>query len=324
MLSRVAGNFFVKNITMKRIKKIAKRFVSGLLILVILLVVLISMRQNLKFEAPYPDVRASSDSNVINRGRHIVFSQAHCADCHSKQNADSLLELGIEPALSGGRLFDVGIAKIYTPNLTSDSVYGLGRRTDGEIARVIRYGVHANGNAVLNFMGFANMSDDDLTAVVSYLRTQKPVHEPVPSPEYSMMGKTVKAFLIKPVGPSHAVEKYIKPDSSIAYGEYIVTSTTNCAGCHTKRDLSGKFTGPLMAGGNNVEGLISPNLTPDSSSRIFGWSEQTFIERMRLGKINPVSPMPWNSFKRMTDLELKAIYRYLKSIPAAKTPAVDE
>lgn len=309
---------------MKRIKKIAKRTVLVLGALIIILVLLVSMRQNLKFDAPYPDIHASSDSTVINKGRHIIFSQAHCADCHSKQNADSLLALGIEPSLSGGKLFDLGIAKIYTPNLTPDKNYGIGRRTDGEIARVIRYGVHANGNAVLNFMEFAEMSDDDLTAVVSYLRAQKPVANPVPAAEYSMMGKTIKAFLIKPVGPAHEVQKFAKPDSSIAYGKYLVMSTTNCAGCHTKRDMAGKYIGPWMAGGNNVEGLITPNLTPDSSSRIFGWSEQTFINRIRLGKLRPESVMPWNSFKQMTDVELKAIYRYLQSIPAAKTPPTDE
>ncbi|HLL43029.1 MAG TPA: hypothetical protein VK369_07805 [Segetibacter sp.] len=31
------------------------------------------------------------------------------------------------------------------------------------------------------------------------------------------------------------------------------------------------------------------------------------------------SEMPWNSYKRMTDNELKAIYKYLKTLKAAKT-----
>ena len=307
---------------MKRLVKIAKWFGIILLAVVLVLGATIALRQNLKFEAPYPKITASADPIVIERGKHIIFSQAHCADCHSTENSDSLLALGKEPSLSGGRLFDVGIAKIYTPNLTSDKNYGLGRRTDAEIARVLRYGVHANGNAVVEFMGFHDLSDADLTSVVSYLRTQKPVAKIIPKAEYSLLGKIIKAFLIIPHGPSRPVEKYVKPDSTAAYGEYIVTSTTNCAGCHTQRDMAGKLTGPLMAGGNDIEGLISPNLTPDSSSRIFGWSEALFINRFRMGKLNPKSEMPWNSFKNMTDLELKAIYRYLRTVPAAKMPEV--
>jgi mono/diheme cytochrome c family protein len=307
---------------MKRFFKILKWFGIVLLTLVVALSATIALRQNLKYEAPYPNIHASNDSIVIERGKHIIFSQAHCADCHSTQNADSLLALGKEPSLSGGRLFDVGIARIYTPNLTSDKNFGLGRRSDAEIARVLRYGVHANGNAVIEFMEFHDMSDADLTAVVSYLRTQKPVANKIPKIEYSLVGNAIRAFLIKPHGPARPVQKYVKPDSTAAYGEYIVRSTSNCAGCHTQRDLAGELTGPLMAGGNDVEGLISPNLTPDSSSRIFGWTEEIFVNRFRRGKLNPKSVMPWNSFKNMSDLELKAIYRYLQTVPAGKMPEV--
>lgn len=305
---------------MRKFKKIAKWFVIVVLVLVVILGTTIGMRQDLKFEAPYPKVKASADSSIIARGKHIVYSQAHCADCHSTQNVDSLLTLGIEPTLSGGKLFDIDIAKIYTPNITPDTVHGIGKRTDEEIARVIRYGVHANGNAVLNFMGFHDMSDDDLTAVVSYLRTLKPVANEVQKSEYGPVGKAIKAFMIKPVGPRGPVQQSVKPDSSAAYGEYLVMSTTNCAGCHTKSDLGGNLIGPLMAGGNNIEGLITPNLTPHSSSRIYGWTEEQFVDRFRQKKRIAESPMPWNSFKMMTDLELKAIYRYLKTVPAAEMP----
>jgi mono/diheme cytochrome c family protein len=306
---------------MKRFKKIAKWFVITVLLLVVILSATIAMRQNLKFDAPYPDIHASADTAIINRGKHIVYSQAHCADCHSTENVDSLLQLGIEPSLSGGRLFDIDIAKIYTPNLTNDFLYGIGRRTDEELARVIRYGVHANGTAVLNFMGFHDMSDDDLTAVISYLRTQKPVAKANIENEYNVIGKAVKAFMIRPVGPRLPIQKSMTPDSTAAYGEYLVTSTTNCAGCHTKSDLAGNFNGPLMAGGNDIDGFMTPNLTPHSSSRIFGWTEQAFIDRFRMEKRIPQSPMPWNSFKRMSDMELKAIYRFLQTLPPAEMPA---
>ena len=308
---------------MKKLKKIAKWFVISLLILLVILSTTIGMRQDLKFDAPYPNVHASTDSNIINRGKHIVFSQAHCASCHSPQNVDSLLEAGIEPDLNGGRLLDIGIAKIYTPNITSDKTYGIGKRTDGEIARVIRYGVHANGNAVLNFMGFHDMSDDDLTAVVSYLRTTKPVATPNTPHEFNLVGKAIKAFMVRPVGPGLPIRKSVTPDSSAAYGEYLVTSTSNCMGCHTQRNLAGDYSGPTMAGGNDIEGFITPNLTPHPDGRIYGWTEEQFVDRFRQKKKIKESPMPWNNFKLMTDPELKAIYKYLQLLPPAKMPKVE-
>lgn len=308
---------------MKKLKRILKGSAIAILVAVIVFLSAVFLRQDLHFDAPYPNIRHSTDTAVINRGRHIVFSQAHCQDCHSKQNADSLFDLGQEAAFSGGRLLDLGIAKIYTPNITGDSLYGIGRFSDAEIARAIRYGVHPKGEAMLGFMGYQNMSDEDLTAVISYLRTQKPVHEKPPSHEYTFMGKVVKAFLVKPIGPKGPAPKQVIPDSTSEYGKYLVYNTTHCASCHTKRDLAGNFTGPAMAGGNNIEGMWSVNLTPDSSSRIFGWSQDMFISRLRQGRLNPKSPMPWNSFKRMTDVELKAIYKYLQTVPAAKTPTVE-
>jgi hypothetical protein len=51
-------------------------------------------------------------------------------------------------------------------------------------------------------MPFHNTSDEDLTAIISYLRAQKPVKNRVPDHELNTMGKVVKAFLIKPVGPT--------------------------------------------------------------------------------------------------------------------------
>jgi mono/diheme cytochrome c family protein len=212
------------------------------------------------------------------------------------------------------------IAKIYTKNITPDSATGIGRFSDPEIARALRYGVHPEGTAIFDFMPFHNMSDDDLTAVISFLRSQKPVVNKIPDNTYTVMGRVVKAFLIKPVGPSGDVPESVTPDTTANYGKYLAMSVANCSGCHTKRDLmTGAFTGEYFAGGMEIDGFITPNLTPDPDGRIYNWSKKNFIDRFRMGKLIPKSPMPWNSFKRMNDDELTAIYNYLKSLKPVKT-----
>jgi len=149
----------------------------------------------------------------------------------------------------------------------------------------------------------------------------------VPEDEYNMMGKLVKAFLIKPVGPSGEIVKYVQPDTTAAYGKYLVMNVANCSGCHTQRGMAGEITGELLAGGGPMEEkglppLTPPNLTPDSSSRIFGWGQQNFIKRFRMGKLIKHSHMPWNSYKKMTDQELIAIYNFLQSVKPAKTAVI--
>jgi mono/diheme cytochrome c family protein len=196
--------------------------------------------------------------------------------------------------------------------------------TDGEIARVLRYSVHKNGEAVLPFMPYQNMTDEDLTAVISYLRSLKPVRNPIPDHEYNVMGNVIKAFMMKPTGPTEAVQKTIPRDTTAAYGKHLVMTIANCNECHTKRDGVGRYIGEPLAGGIEFkeEGkptLITPNLTPDSSSRIFGWSQDDFVKRFRLGRVIPYSHMPWESFGRMKDDELKAIYKYLKTLKPVRT-----
>lgn len=304
------------------IKKILKWTGIILLMLIAGVTITTASRQHLKYEAPYPDIHASKDTAVIAHGKHLVFSIAHCADCHSLVNADSMLQAGQEPPLSGGYAFKMPLGTIYSKNITPDKETGIGNRTDAELARVIRYGVHANGEAVYEFMSFHDMSDEDLTAVISYLRSTKPVRNKVPENTLNVMGNIVKAYMVKPVGPSGELPVALTADTTAAYGKYLVFNVGNCIGCHSKRDLSGKFDGPYLAGGGPMNGLIPPNLTNDSTGRIFTWSQQQFIERFRKGKLIPQSEMPWNSFKYMTDTELKAIYNFLKTVPGVKTTEV--
>ncbi|HVW60878.1 MAG TPA: cytochrome c [Puia sp.] len=307
---------------MKRILKIAKW--TGLILLTLFtgLSLTIASRQNLHYDAPYPDIHASTDSAVIARGKHLVYSSAHCIDCHQRANADSLIALGQEVPLSGGVLFDLPVGKIYSKNITPDKETGIGRYTDVEIARALRYGVHPDGTVVYDFMPFHNTSDEDLTAMISYLRAQRPVHNAVPDHQLNLMGNAVKAFLVKPTGPVGEVPRSVSPDTTAVYGRYIAMHLAECNGCHTKRDMAGAVIGEPFGGGNNIEGFITPNLTPDPTGRIYKWTKRDFISRFRKGKLIPGSPMPWRSFGRMTDEELTALYNFLKSLkPVHDAPA---
>jgi len=299
---------------MKRIKKIAKWTGLILFLLITGLSLTIASRQNLHYDAPYPNIHASTDSTVIARGKHLVYSSAHCIDCHHKGNPDSLIALGQEVPLSGGFVFDLPFGKIYSKNITSDKETGIGKYTDAEIARALRYGVHPDGTVVFDFMPFHNTSDEDLTAIISFLRTQHPVHNPVPDHQPNLMGNIVKAFLVKPAGPVGEVPKTVPPDTTAAYGRYIALHLAECNGCHTRRDMTGAFVGEPFAGGNNIEGFMTPNLTPDPSGRIYKWTKQDFINRFHKGRLIPGTPMPWNSFRRMTDDELTALYNFLKTL----------
>jgi len=149
----------------------------------------------------------------------------------------------------------------------------------------------------------------------------------VPSNHFSFLGKAVRAFLIKPVGPDGEVAKSVKPDTTAEYGKYLAHYIANCRGCHTNRSLmTGAYTGPAFAGGLKFESdtekgayTITPNLTPDKETgRIAGWTQELFINRFRQKKLISISGMPWDQFRNMSDNALKAIYNYLMSLDPIK------
>ncbi|PYO88039.1 MAG: cytochrome C, partial [Gemmatimonadetes bacterium] len=157
-----------------------------------------------------------------------------------------------------------------------------------------------------------------------FLRSQPPVRNPVPDHDLNLMGKAVMAFAIKPVGPSGTPPAESPPAGpTLERGAYLVTAVANCAGCHTQRSMvTGAYTGPRLAGGSPMEAadnahtkLVPPDITANpGTGRAAVWTEDEFVARFRAGVRIPGSPMPWQAFRRITDADVRAIYRYLQSI----------
>ncbi|MBZ0089380.1 MAG: c-type cytochrome [Thermoanaerobaculia bacterium] len=66
---------------------------------------------------------------------------------------------------------------------------------------------------------------------------------------------------------------------------------------------------------------FTANLTPDPETGLGKWTEQDFVDTMRSGRHQGrgrqlLPPMPWQSLNGLTDQDLKAVFAYLKSIPA--------
>jgi len=313
--------------------------VVGSLLLIIILggAAFVAARQHLEFDAPYPSVTASSDAAVVERGRYIVRDLAPCAACHGDPSRRSASASGDDVPLSGGFVFDIPPGKFYTRNLTPDPETGLGNVPDSAIARALRYGVGHDGRALLPFMEMQGLADDDLTAVVSYLRTQSPVRNPVPPHHFTTIGKVVKAtVLANPVGPSATPPTRAPRGASVETGRYLVESVSLCWSCHTQRSqMTGALTGPRFGGTTGFteaddpgHSWSPPNITSDpATGRLGRMSEDQFVARFRQGRVLPGSPMPWQAFARMADEDLRAIYQYLKSVPPVKNdvgpPVVD-
>jgi len=287
------------------------------------LAVVVATRQHLTFDAPYPDVSASADTTVIARGRYVVRDLANCANCHGDQSRKATIAESRDVPLSGGFVFDIPPGKFYARNITPDSLSGLGAVSDGAVARALRYGVGHDGRALLPFMEMQGLSDEDLVAVVSYLRSQAPVRNVVPMHTYSLLGKVVRATVLsKPVGPRETPPVATPHGATVENGRYLVESVALCGACHTQRNMmTGAFTGPHLGGATGFEkdstghSWSPPNITADPTTGRAGMmNEDGFVARFRAGRIFAHSPMPWEGFRNLSDDDVRAIYRYLKTV----------
>lgn len=280
-------------------------------------------REHREWKVPLPALHASDDSVAIERGRYLVNGPGHCADCHAPPEWRSRVEMGEEAPLSGGHGLRIFLGRMRYPNITPDSESGIGRVSDGELARFFRYGVNRFGEVGLPFMDYADLSDSDLGAIMSYLRHVPAVRHSVPASRYNLLGKITKAYFLEPFETRPEPVEAPARGRTAEYGGYLANSVSSCASCHTARNMNtGEYTGPRFAGGmvfhkqgDASQAAVSPNLTPDAETgAIAAWDEEAFIRRFRIGNPREWSPMPWGPFSRMTDDDLGAIFLYLSSL----------
>ncbi|HWW86402.1 MAG TPA: hypothetical protein VNZ26_22565 [Vicinamibacterales bacterium] len=288
------------------------------------------------YDAPLPNVRASTDPAVIAAGEYLVYGPAHCVHCHSASFTDYVkLGEGVKPPLVGGTRFGFGpVAVIYSKNLTPDDETGIGRYTDGQLARMLRSGVRPNGRVGLGMGPFDKISDSDVVAIVSFLRSQSPVRRRVPEDEWFVFGKVLRSTLLRPRTNTHPPVEAPPPAVTRERGEYLARSVSDCPGCHTNRRpptfaiIGAEFSGGLELeaekGSGDASGTFyrTPNLTPAKESALDKFPDRdTFVARfLHGGRKYPGSPMPWESFSRMTTEDLGALYEFLHSLAPQPGP----
>lgn len=271
-----------------------------------------------RFEIAAPEIRASSDPAVIAQGAYLVHAVAYCSDCHAPKGTTEA-----EPALAGGDVISTPFGDFWPPNVTPDST-GIAAWSDDELARVIRHAVDRDGH-VSPFMKVAlgPMSDADLTAIVSYLRTTAPVEQVSPASAPNLVGEALATFAFAPA--YREIPPYVaaSEEPSVARGRYLAEGPAGCYGCHTDTDLFDDLA-PLNApfsGGRPHElatdppmEVVPPNLTPDPTGVLGRWDEPGFVARFRQGTAYPDSIMPWRNYAQLTDADLRSLYRFLSSL----------
>jgi len=208
-------------------------------VLAIGLSVYVAMYWDRTWDVPEPDLHASTDPAVIARGEYIVYGPAHCIVCHSGsvEQFQRFVDDGTPPTLSGGYPLPMGpLGTLYPKNLTPDRDTGIARYTDPQLARMLRHGVRADGQASIPLMmPFSEMSDGDVVAVISFLRSLPAVRHEVPQNHWTTFGKVMRTFVAaaRPKVDGHPPKDSPPQEATVTRGEYLARSVADCGGCLT-------------------------------------------------------------------------------------------
>jgi mono/diheme cytochrome c family protein len=261
-------------------------------------------RLNKVYDFPPDNIVVPSDAASIEYGKHRV--ETLCIGCHGEDLS------GVSPFLSIGPIMTLDSA-----NLTSGEGGIDGEFTDEDYVRAIRHGIDTEGKP--NFMpavtAFQHMSDEDLGAVIAYLKTVPPIDHQTNGLQIKPLGKILVGagmFGNLPVEDAGHNTNVTAPAAGVTteYGGYLVT-LGDCRVCHGEELAGGVYPDPSVT-------LITPNLTP--GGELGFWTEEQFLATIQTGvtpsghELNP-ELMPIKEVGNLTDDELKAIWLYLQSLP---------
>jgi mono/diheme cytochrome c family protein len=312
----------------KRILKIALAIVAVLVLVVAGTLGYIGWSGIPHYPPGKVDLKVEVTPERVEAGRRTV--QLLCASCHLDNDSASL---------AGKPMPDVPaqFGSAHSANITKDGDTGIGSWTDGEIAYLLRTGVRRDGRYTPPWMvKLPNMADEDLFSVIAFLRSDDPLVRPIkakrPLGRPSLLTKVLSRVAFKPL--PYPVAPIEAPDlgDKVAYGRYLVQARAMCFPCHSADfakvdDLVPERSAGYLGGGNampDMSGRIvkTANITPDPETGIGKWSEDEFVRLLRFG-VRPdltVIVYPMMPFPELSDAEARAIYAYLRTVPAIKNP----
>jgi len=155
---------------------------------------------------PAAEMRIEATPERIERGRYLARNVSDCLGCHSELDPTKF-GMPVKPGTegSGGFVFTKaeGVpGRVAARNITPDAATGIGNWSDGEIVRAIREGVRHDGTPLFPMMpypDYKSMSDDDVQAIVAYLRTLPARQHSVPERKLDFPVSLLVKFMPHPV-----------------------------------------------------------------------------------------------------------------------------
>lgn len=218
---------------------------------------------------------------IADRGAYLA-RMAGCIACHTN------IEKGGAP-LAGGLELPTGFGTLYSPNLTTDKVHGIGDWRISDFAKAVRQGISPEGESyypAFPYPFYSKLSDQDIADLWAAFQTVPPAAEP--SKEQAMKFPFSFRSGLKPWRAIFLDNAPFAPDPSKSdawnRGKYIVEGPAHCGACHTPRNFLGARQAELRLHG--AEGLPNGGKSPSITAERLkenGWTVSNLSYALQTG-----------------------------------------
>lgn len=265
---------------------------------------------------------ADIDQTLVSRGEYVA-RLSDCVACHSVPGG---------APFAGGLEMATPLGNIHATNVTPDRETGIGGYSLADFDRALRHGVAPGGRRLypaMPYPSYAKLSDDDARALYAFfMKGVAPVKQAnIPSDIPWPLNMRWPIALWNGVFTDAApyVPKTAQ-DPLWNRGAYIVQGAGHCGSCHTSRGLAfnekalDESGTPFLAGAL-LDGWYAPSLRNDHNTGLGRWNEAEIVQFLKTGRnkhavvFGSMTEAFNNSTQFMSDDDLAAIARYLKSLP---------
>ncbi|MDP9503722.1 cytochrome c [Pseudomonas protegens] len=262
---------------------------------------------------------------LVKQGEYLARA-GDCVACHTAKDGKPF---------AGGLPMETPIGVIYSTNITPDKT-GIGDYSFEDFDQAVRHGVAKDGSTLypaMPFPSYARVSDADMQALYAYfMKGVAPVvrdnqDSDIPWPLSMRWPLSIWRWMFAPSVETPALAT--GSDPVISRGAYLVEGLGHCGACHTPRALtmqekalSASEGSDFLSGSAPLEGWIAKSLRGDHKDGLGSWSEEQLVQFLKTGRsdrsavFGGMSDVVVHSMQYMSEADLTAIARYLKSLPA--------
>ena len=271
-------------------------------------------------------VAAQEDQQTLIKQGEYLARAGDCVACHTAKDGKPF---------AGGLPMETPIGMIYSTNITPDKS-GIGAYSFDDFDKAVRHGIAKNGDTLypaMPYPSYARVTETDMQALYAYfMKGVKPVAQEnkavdIPWPLSMRWPLAMWRWTFAP-----AVADFTPvtgQDPVVSRGAYLVEGLGHCGACHTPRALTMQEkalgagdSSAFLSGSAPLEGWIAKNLRGDHKDGLGSWNEEQLVQFLKTGRsdrsavFGGMSDVIVHSMQYMSEADLTAIARYLKSLPA--------